>query len=115
MVTPGSTNPAVTAVGDYIFRVCFIDPFQGAVLAKFARTTLGAKRVDERAQPRHHLARRRHFHRLARVHEPALHVDDDERRAPGLGREDAFEDLRPVSHRSPGRMSLAMISTCSGS
>ena len=35
MVSPSSTNPAVTEVGDFIFRVCFIDPFQGLVMAKF--------------------------------------------------------------------------------
>jgi branched-chain amino acid transport system substrate-binding protein len=34
MISPSSTNPAVTQVGDYIFRVCFIDPFQGEVMAK---------------------------------------------------------------------------------
>lgn len=45
MITPASTNPKVTEVGDYIFRACFIDPFQGAVMAKFARETLGADRV----------------------------------------------------------------------
>ena len=45
MISPASTNPKVTAVGDYIFRVCFIDPFQGTVMAKFARETLKAKRV----------------------------------------------------------------------
>src|SRR5437868_5103251 len=27
MISPSSTNPAVTDVGDYIFRVCYIDPF----------------------------------------------------------------------------------------
>lgn len=43
MITPSSTNPKVTEVGDYIFRVCFIDPFQGAVMAKFAANTLKAK------------------------------------------------------------------------
>lgn len=37
MITPSSTNPKVTKVGDMIFRVCFIDPFQGSVCAKFAR------------------------------------------------------------------------------
>lgn len=37
MVSPSSTNPDVTKVGDMIFRVCFIDPFQGLVCAKFAR------------------------------------------------------------------------------
>lgn len=40
MVSPSSTNPRVTEVGDYIFRVCFIDPFQGFVMAKYARDTL---------------------------------------------------------------------------
>lgn len=45
MISPGSTNPKVTEVGDYIFRVCFIDPFQGAVMAKFAADTLKAKKV----------------------------------------------------------------------
>jgi branched-chain amino acid transport system substrate-binding protein len=37
MISPSSTNETVTQVGNYIFRVCFIDPFQGAVMASFAR------------------------------------------------------------------------------
>ena len=45
MMAISSTNPKVTEIGDYIFRICFIDPFQGAVLAKFAATSLHAKRV----------------------------------------------------------------------
>jgi branched-chain amino acid transport system substrate-binding protein len=45
MISPSSTNPAVTQVGDYIFRVCFIDPFQGEVMAKFAFNTLKAKKA----------------------------------------------------------------------
>ncbi len=45
MITPSSTNPKVTEVGDFIFRVCFIDPFQGTVMAKFATDTLKAKGV----------------------------------------------------------------------
>ena len=45
MISPGSTNPTVTQTGDYIFRVCFIDPFQGTVMAKFALDTLHAKKV----------------------------------------------------------------------
>jgi branched-chain amino acid transport system substrate-binding protein len=45
MITPSSTNERVTQVGDYIFRVCFIDPFQGEVLAKFAYNDLKARRV----------------------------------------------------------------------
>ena len=45
MITPSSTNPAVTEKGDFIFRVCFIDPFQGFVMAKFARENLKANNV----------------------------------------------------------------------
>lgn len=45
MISPGSTAPEVTARGNYIFRACFIDSFQGTVMAKFARQTLKAKRV----------------------------------------------------------------------
>ncbi len=45
MISPSSTNPKVTEVGEYIFRVCFIDPFQGTVMAKFAYEHLKAKRV----------------------------------------------------------------------
>src|ERR671939_1166191 len=45
MITPSSTNPKVTQVGDYIFRVCFIDPFQGEVMAKFAANSLKAKKA----------------------------------------------------------------------
>ena len=39
------TNPLVTLDNDYYFRVCFIDPFQGKVMAKFAYNTLGAKKA----------------------------------------------------------------------
>jgi branched-chain amino acid transport system substrate-binding protein len=35
----------VTEVGDFIFRVCFIDPFQGLVMAKFARENLKAQKA----------------------------------------------------------------------
>lgn len=45
MISPSSTNPRVTKVGDYIFRVCFIDPFQGYVCAKFAFENRNARRV----------------------------------------------------------------------
>lgn len=45
LVSPATTNPKVTEVGDYIFRVCFIDPFQGTVGAKFAIDTLKAKKA----------------------------------------------------------------------
>lgn len=45
MIAPAATNPKVTETGDYIFRVCFIDPFQGTAMAKFALDTLKVKRV----------------------------------------------------------------------
>ena len=37
------TNPNVTAGNDYYFRICFLDPFQGTVLANFAKDKFGAK------------------------------------------------------------------------
>jgi branched-chain amino acid transport system substrate-binding protein len=40
MISPSSTNPAVTEKGEYIFRVCFTDPYQGEALATFARQNL---------------------------------------------------------------------------
>lgn len=43
LLTPTATDQTVTAVGDYIFRACFIDPFQGQVMGKFARKALKAK------------------------------------------------------------------------
>lgn len=45
MISPSSTSPKVTQVGDYIFRVCFIDPFQGTAIAKFAWTSKQLKNV----------------------------------------------------------------------
>jgi branched-chain amino acid transport system substrate-binding protein len=45
MISPSSTNPKVTETGDFIFRVCFIDPFQGTVMANFALSGLKAKKV----------------------------------------------------------------------
>ena len=45
MISPSSTNPKVTEAGDYIFRVCFTDDFQGQVLAKFAANSLKIKNV----------------------------------------------------------------------
>ena len=40
MISPGSTNPAVTKTGDYIFRACFLDSFQGMAMARFAKEDL---------------------------------------------------------------------------
>ena len=40
MISPASTNPDVTLIGDSIFRVCFIDTFQGTVMARYAYNNL---------------------------------------------------------------------------
>ena len=45
MISPGSTNPKVTQIGNYIFRVCFIDSFQGQAMARFAYADLGARKA----------------------------------------------------------------------
>jgi branched-chain amino acid transport system substrate-binding protein len=45
MISPSSTNAEVTKIGDMVFRVCFIDDFQGFVGAKFAFENLKAKNV----------------------------------------------------------------------
>jgi len=45
MVTPSSTHPDVTKKGDFVFRTCFIDPFQGGAMARFARENLKLDRV----------------------------------------------------------------------
>lgn len=44
-VAPSATNPLVTQGNDYYFRVCFIDPFQGQVMANYAYNKLSAKKV----------------------------------------------------------------------
>jgi len=40
MISPSSTNPRVTAGKQMVFRVCFIDPFQAAAIAKFTTENL---------------------------------------------------------------------------
>ncbi|MBZ4683352.1 MAG: branched-chain amino acid transport system substrate-binding protein [Fusobacteriaceae bacterium] len=45
MLTPTATNVKVTTFGDYISRTCFIDPFQGEVMANFASDNLKAKKA----------------------------------------------------------------------
>jgi branched-chain amino acid transport system substrate-binding protein len=43
MISPSSTNPKLTLIGNYIFRVCFPDTFQGKVMSDFALNFLHAK------------------------------------------------------------------------
>jgi branched-chain amino acid transport system substrate-binding protein len=45
MLTPSATSPEVTAVGNYVFRSCYMDTFQGVALARFAISSLGALRA----------------------------------------------------------------------
>jgi branched-chain amino acid transport system substrate-binding protein len=45
LVSPAATSPRVTQVGDEVFRVCFVDEFQGRVIAAFARRRLGLRRA----------------------------------------------------------------------
>ena len=45
LITPSSTDPAVTQTGNYIFRACFVDTFQGEVMASFAVNTLKAQKA----------------------------------------------------------------------
>src|SRR5215217_7217939 len=44
-ISPSSTDPAVTKTGNYIFRACFVDSFQGEVIARFAANTLKAQKA----------------------------------------------------------------------
>lgn len=45
MMTPTATNEKVTQIGDYIFRSCFIDPFQGKVMAKYVAENMAVKQA----------------------------------------------------------------------
>ncbi|MBP1726722.1 MAG: Extracellular ligand-binding receptor [Deltaproteobacteria bacterium] len=45
MISPWSTNPNTTKGRPWVFRACFLDPFQGPVVAKFATEELGAKKA----------------------------------------------------------------------
>jgi branched-chain amino acid transport system substrate-binding protein len=45
MISPWSTNPNTTLDRPYVFRGCFLDPFQGTVVATFAAQELGAKKA----------------------------------------------------------------------
>src|SRR6266498_1667702 len=45
MISPSSTNPEVTKKGEFVFRMCFLDDFQGWVMAKFVTENLKLKKV----------------------------------------------------------------------
>lgn len=45
MISPSSTNDAVTDAGDFIYRACYNDSFQGQVVAQFSKETLGAAKA----------------------------------------------------------------------
>lgn len=45
MISPWSTNPQTTLDRPYVFRACFLDPFQGPVAANFVTEEFGAKKA----------------------------------------------------------------------
>ena len=45
LLTPSSTSDKVTAIGDYIFRACYVDSFQGLAMANYAYDALKARRA----------------------------------------------------------------------
>ncbi len=45
LLAPAATQTDITDAGDFVFRACFIDPFQGTVGGKFAYETLGSKKA----------------------------------------------------------------------
>ncbi|MDR1747556.1 MAG: ABC transporter substrate-binding protein, partial [Spirochaetaceae bacterium] len=45
LLAPAATMESITDAGDYVFRACFIDPFQGTVGGVFAANTLGAQKA----------------------------------------------------------------------
>lgn len=45
MISPSATQLNVTEAGSNIFRVCFVDPYQGEILAKFAKDRFDAKKI----------------------------------------------------------------------
>lgn len=45
MISPASTNPKVTEVGNQVFRICYLDDFQGEVVARFAAKSMNFKKV----------------------------------------------------------------------
>ena len=50
MISPSSTNPKVTETGDYIFRVCFIDPVPGQAAGQ-VRARARSRRRRSRSSP----------------------------------------------------------------
>ncbi|NBT59021.1 ABC transporter substrate-binding protein, partial [bacterium] len=60
MISPASTHPKLTGLGNYIFRGCFTEPFQGSVMAKFAINHLNLKKAailrDQESEYSHALA-----------------------------------------------------------
>lgn len=45
MVATGATNPAVTQIGDFIFRVPYTDEFEGSVAGQYAYNDMGARKA----------------------------------------------------------------------
>lgn len=84
MVSSSATNPGVTRMGNYIFRACYVDHFQGYVLADFLRKDLRGDSVvilvDPRDQYSVGLAKefRKHFEEAGGLIMASLHYNQNQ-------------------------------------
>ncbi|HUU45180.1 MAG TPA: ABC transporter substrate-binding protein [Acidobacteriota bacterium] len=53
LIVPEATNPAITSIGNWIYRVCFVDPEMGGGLASFAYSQLGLRKVAILQEEKH--------------------------------------------------------------
>ena len=53
LIVPEATKPEISAIGDWIFRVCFVDPDMAAGLAAFAYRDLGIRRTAILTEEKH--------------------------------------------------------------
>lgn len=113
LVTNIATDPDVTRVGDFIFRVCFSDTFQSRLLARFARQELGvitaAVLVNANSDYSLGLARefRRHFEHLGGILSEDLYYKDRQDTFDGLIR--AVKKSNPALIFIPGYLESALI------
>lgn len=53
LIVPEATNPAITSIGDWVYRVCFVDPDMARGLAAFAYQDLGLRKVAILLEEKH--------------------------------------------------------------
>ena len=104
MLTPSATSPEVTAQGDYIFRSCYTDTFQGAALARFAARSLGARRAAVLIDPA-----QRYSVELARFVREAFERQGGEVVSEQEYREGAADFFAPLAEVSAARPDVVFI------